>query len=275
MEALSDLELRELTNGLRDRLEEGETLDDLLPESFAATREAARRSARPAPFRRPAPGRRGAALGQDRRDAHRRGQDADRHPGRRAERPERSRRSRRHGQRLPRQARHAVDGSGLRRARSVGRLHPARRGVHLRPRLGRPRTSGWRDCADFRAGGYAADITYGTNNEFGFDYLRDNMVPTLDRMVQRELAYAIVDEVDNILIDEARTPLIISGQAEQATDRYYQFAQIVKQLREGRTTRSTSSTSRSSLTEDGIDRRRAAARAFTPARASTTSATSS
>ena len=80
---------------------------------------------------------------------------------------------------------------------------------------------------------YEADITYGTNNEFGFDYLRDNMVPTLDRMVQRDLAYAIVDEVDNILIDEARTPLIISGQAEQATDRYYQFAQIVKQLREG------------------------------------------
>ena len=81
---------------------------------------------------------------------------------------------------------------------------------------------------------YAADITYGTNNEFGFDYLRDNMVPSLDRMVQRELVYAIVDEVDNILIDEARTPLIISGQAEQATDRYYQFAQIVKQLREPR-----------------------------------------
>ena len=80
---------------------------------------------------------------------------------------------------------------------------------------------------------YEADITYGTNNEFGFDYLRDNMVPTADRMVQRDLAYAIVDEVDNILIDEARTPLIISGQAEQATDRYYQFAQIVKQLREG------------------------------------------
>ena len=80
---------------------------------------------------------------------------------------------------------------------------------------------------------YDADITYGTNNEFGFDYLRDNMVPTVDRMVQRDLVYAIVDEVDNILIDEARTPLIISGQAEQATDRYYQFAQIVKQLRQG------------------------------------------
>src|SRR6266403_3219130 len=68
---------------------------------------------------------------------------------------------------------------------------------------------------------YRADITYGTNNEFGFDYLRDNMKFSLDDYVQRELHYAIVDEVDNILIDEARTPLIISGPAEESTDKYY------------------------------------------------------
>jgi len=77
---------------------------------------------------------------------------------------------------------------------------------------------------------YEADIIYGTNNEFGFDYLRDNMVLDLSQCVQRPLNYAIVDEVDNILIDEARTPLIISGAAEEATKRYYTFAQLVSRL---------------------------------------------
>lgn len=77
---------------------------------------------------------------------------------------------------------------------------------------------------------YAADITYGTNNEFGFDYLRDNMVVHADQMVQRPLNYAIVDEVDSILIDEARTPLIISGPGERSTDSYYTLASIVPKL---------------------------------------------
>jgi preprotein translocase subunit SecA len=77
---------------------------------------------------------------------------------------------------------------------------------------------------------YAADITYGTNNEFGFDYLRDNMVVELDQRVQRERYFAIVDEVDNILIDEARTPLIISGQAEESADKYFLFARLVPRL---------------------------------------------
>lgn len=77
---------------------------------------------------------------------------------------------------------------------------------------------------------YLADITYGTNNEFGFDYLRDNMAQSLDHMVQRELNFAIVDEVDSILIDEARTPLIISQAAEESTEKYYQFAKIVDRL---------------------------------------------
>ncbi len=78
---------------------------------------------------------------------------------------------------------------------------------------------------------YLADITYGTNNEFGFDYLRDNMARDLSECVQRELHYAIVDEVDNILIDEARTPLIISGPAEESSELYRRFAEIVRRLR--------------------------------------------
>jgi len=79
---------------------------------------------------------------------------------------------------------------------------------------------------------YAADVTYGTNNEFGFDYLRDNMVTDLAERVQGERAFAIVDEVDNILIDEARTPLIISGQAEESADLYFTFARLVPRLGE-------------------------------------------
>ncbi|WP_376795920.1 preprotein translocase subunit SecA [Thermogemmatispora sp.] len=82
-----------------------------------------------------------------------------------------------------------------------------------------------------RRAAYAADITYGTNNEFGFDYLRDNMVTDLSQMVQRELNYAIVDEVDNILIDEARTPLIISGPGPESTDLYVKFARLVPRLK--------------------------------------------
>ncbi|HEY4945227.1 MAG TPA: preprotein translocase subunit SecA [Candidatus Limnocylindrales bacterium] len=79
---------------------------------------------------------------------------------------------------------------------------------------------------------YAADVTYGTNHHFGFDYLRDNLVTELDQRVQRGHYFAIVDEVDNILIDEARTPLIISGQAEESADLYFQFARLVPRLRE-------------------------------------------
>ncbi|MDQ3018266.1 MAG: preprotein translocase subunit SecA, partial [bacterium] len=79
---------------------------------------------------------------------------------------------------------------------------------------------------------YAADITYGTNNEFGFDYLRDNMVQNTSQLVQRELFFSIVDEVDSILIDEARTPLIISQPDTEATDKYFEFAKMVDQLQE-------------------------------------------
>src|SRR5438552_3747872 len=82
---------------------------------------------------------------------------------------------------------------------------------------------------------YAADITYGTNNEFGFDYLRDNMRFSLDELVQRKLHYAIVDEVDSILIDEARTPLIISGPAEESTELYFKIDRIIPKLKRAAT----------------------------------------
>ena len=80
---------------------------------------------------------------------------------------------------------------------------------------------------------YGADITYGTNNEFGFDYLRDNMAMRLEDMVQRGHHYAIVDEVDSILVDEARTPLIISGPSEESVDKYYRIDRIIPRLVKG------------------------------------------
>jgi preprotein translocase subunit SecA len=254
MEALSDLELREFANGLRDRLEEGETLDDLLPESFAATREAGRRT-----------------LGQRHFDVQVLG-GAVLHAGKIAEMRTGE------GKTLTATlavALNALNGRGVhvvtvndylakRDTQWMGQVYDAlglsvaciqhdeaflydADWVSEDERLARLRPISRREA-------YEADITYGTNNEFGFDYLRDNMVPTFDRMVQRDLAYAIVDEVDNILIDEARTPLIISGQAEQATDRYYQFAQIVKQLREGKDYEVDHKHKSVALSEDGIDR---------------------
>jgi preprotein translocase subunit SecA len=104
-----------------------------------------------------------------------------------------------------------------------------------------------------RREGYDTDITYGTNNEFGFDYLRDNMVQNLEEMVQRDLYYAIVDEVDNILIDEARTPLIISGQAQESSDNYARFAQIVRRLRPERDYKVEEKERIATLTDDGIN----------------------
>ncbi len=254
MQALSDLDLREMANGFRDRIEDGETLDDLLAESFAATREAGRR-----------------ALGQRHFDVQLLG-GAVLHSGKIAEMRTGE------GKTLTATlavALNALNGRGVhvvtvndylakRDTQWMGQVYDAL-GLSVAciqhdaaflydadyvaedDRLARLRPVSRREA-------YEADITYGTNNEFGFDYLRDNMVPTLDRMVQRDLAFAIVDEVDNILIDEARTPLIISGQAEQATDRYYQFAQIVKQLRQGMEYEVDLKHKSVAINESGIDR---------------------
>src|SRR5215813_6110868 len=110
---------------------------------------------------------------------------------------------------------------------------------------------------------YAADITYGTNNEFGFDYLRDNMAMQAGDRFQRGLNYAIVDEVDSILIDEARTPLIISGPSDEATDKYYKADAIIPQLKRGEETPDGKKTGEyivdekahtAVLTEEGVDR---------------------
>ncbi|HMK53096.1 MAG TPA: DEAD/DEAH box helicase, partial [Thermodesulfobacteriota bacterium] len=99
---------------------------------------------------------------------------------------------------------------------------------------------------------YGSDITYGTNNEFGFDYLRDNMKFTLEDYVQRDLNYAIVDEVDSILIDEARTPLIISGPAEESTDKYYKINRIIPSLKQGQDYQLEEKSHTAFLTEEGV-----------------------
>jgi predicted transcriptional regulator len=103
-----------------------------------------------------------------------------------------------------------------------------------------------------RKAAYQCDIVYGTNNEFGFDYLRDNMAQTLDDMSQRALNFAIVDEVDSILIDEARTPLIISAPAEEATEMYYKFADIVERLSESEDFNIDEKMRASTLTDAGV-----------------------
>ena len=99
---------------------------------------------------------------------------------------------------------------------------------------------------------YGCDITYGTNNEFGFDYLRDNMKFDINDYVQRDLHYAIVDEVDSILVDEARTPLIISGPAEESTDKYYKINRIIPALKQGKDYQLEEKTHTAFLTEEGV-----------------------
>jgi preprotein translocase subunit SecA len=124
----------------------------------------------------------------------------------------------------------------------------------------RDETGAFRVAVDFlrpvpRAEAYNADITYGTNNEYGFDYLRDNMVVRPEQRAQRPLHYAIIDEVDSILIDEARTPLIISAAAEEAADIYYQFAELVERLTEEAGDYNKDEKMRSAtLTDQGIDK---------------------
>jgi len=117
---------------------------------------------------------------------------------------------------------------------------------------GDERLAHWQPVA--RRDAYRADITYGTNHEFGFDYLRDNMVYDLSQMAQRDLAYAIVDEVDNILIDEARTPLIISGPTDEPPDTYGRFARIVERLREEEHYTVDLKSKSVMMTDEGIDR---------------------
>ncbi|MGH7686963.1 MAG: preprotein translocase subunit SecA, partial [Candidatus Dormibacteria bacterium] len=115
-----------------------------------------------------------------------------------------------------------------------------------------PRLQHFRPCT--RREAYAADITYGTNNELGFDYLRDNMSQALAGCVQRRLHYAIVDEVDSILVDEARTPLIISGQAEEPTEKYYTYARLIPRLEEEEDYTFDEKTKSATLTDSGSEK---------------------
>jgi preprotein translocase subunit SecA len=212
MEALSDPEILEEADSLRERARNGESLDDLLPEAFALTREASRR-----------------AIGQRHYDVQLIG-GMVLHDGAIAEM-------------------RTGEGKTLTATLAVFLNTLAGDGVHLvtvNDYLAR-RDAEWmkpiydalgvsvsavQDGDDHatRQRKYAGDVTYGTNSEFGFDYLRDNMAASLEQCVQRGHNFAIVDEVDNILIDEARTPLIISGAPEQAAQTYYTFARLAKQM---------------------------------------------
>ena len=210
--SLSDTSLRAKTEEFKERLAKGETLDDILPEAFAVVREASKR-----------------VLGMRHFDVQmiggivlHRGNISEMRTG---------------------------EGKTLVATLPVYLNALSGKGVHVvtvNDYLAK-RDSEWMGRLynflglstglivagldyDQRKQSYGADITYGTNNEFGFDYLRDNMVIHADQMVQRPLNYAIVDEVDSILIDEARTPLIISGPGERSTERYYELAKIVPHL---------------------------------------------
>ncbi|HXH06367.1 MAG TPA: preprotein translocase subunit SecA, partial [Vicinamibacterales bacterium] len=217
--ALSDEELRAQTARFRERVERGESLDDLLPEAFAVVREAARRTLDMRHFDVQLIG--GIVL--------HRGKIAEMKTG--------------EGKTLvatlPAYL-NALEGKGVHVVTVNDYL--ARRDSEWMGRVYRflGMTVGviQHDMGDAeRQAAYACDITYGTNNEFGFDYLRDNMKFDLAHFVQRGHHYAIVDEVDSILIDEARTPLIISGPAEESTDLYYEVDRVIPRLVRGATTR--------------------------------------
>ncbi len=215
MEKLSDAKLCAKTDEFKLRLSKGETLDDILPEAFAVVRESSRR-----------------VLGLRHFDVQLIG-GCVLHRGKIAEM--RTGEGKTLVATLPAYL-NALEGKGVHIITVNDYL--ARRDSEDMGRVFRflGLTVGLihREL-DFpeRKAAYAADITYGTNNEFGFDYLRDNMVVSVEQMVQRPLHYAIVDEVDSILVDEARTPLIISGPGEKSTDLYKVLSRVVAQLVEG------------------------------------------
>jgi len=210
--ALDDSALRGKTDEFKERVNKGESLDSLLPEAFAVVREAAKRT-----------------LGQRHYDVQLMG-GAALHKGNIAEM--KTGEGKTLVSTLPAYL-NAISGKGVhvvtvndylaeRDSEWMGRVHRFL-GLRVGVILSRMSPSERREA-------YSADITYGTNNEFGFDYLRDNMAWTLSDCVQREHNFAIVDEVDSILIDEARTPLIISGPADKPTKWYVEFANLVARL---------------------------------------------
>jgi preprotein translocase subunit SecA len=215
IQALSDADLAGKTAEFKQRIENGETLDELLAEAFAVCREAARRVVRMRHFDVQLIG--GMVL----------------HEGKIAEM--KTGEGKTLVATLPAYL-NALEGKGVHVVTVNDYL--ARRDSEWMGKiygfLGMKVGVIVHDLSDQeRRDSYAADITYGTNNEFGFDYLRDNMKFERGDMVQREHNYAIVDEVDSILIDEARTPLIISGPSEQSTDKYYKVNRVIPKLERG------------------------------------------
>ena len=216
--ALSDSDLRDQTTGFRERVGRGERLDDLLPEAFAVVREAGRRTLNMRHFDVQLIG--GMVL----------------HTGRIAEM--KTGEGKTHVATLPAYL-NALEGKGVHVVTVNDYL--ARRDSEWMGRiyrfLGMEVGVIQHDLNDSeRQVAYRGDVTYGTNNEFGFDYLRDNMKFDLAHFVQRGHNFAIVDEVDSILIDEARTPLIISGPAEESTELYYEVDRIIPKLTPGAVT---------------------------------------
>jgi preprotein translocase subunit SecA len=211
-EALSDAELADKTAEFRQRLDNGEPLDELIFEAYAAVREAAKR-----------------ALGQRHFDVQAMGAIAL-HEGDIAEMKTGEGKTLvatmpLYLNALPGTGVHLVTVNDYLAKRDAEWMSPVYEKLGMRAGFIR----NMMPYAE-RKEAYAADITYGTNSEFGFDYLRDNMAVALEGLVQRSHSYAIVDEVDSILIDEARTPLIISGEPETAAKIYYDFARVAKTL---------------------------------------------
>ena len=254
MEKLSDDELKAKTAEFRQRLEQGEGVDDVLVEAFAVVREAARRTIGLRPFDVQLVG--GIVLHQGKIAEMKTGEgktlvavlplylNALEGKGAHLITVNDYLARRDAGWNAP--IYHALgmtvavighEMSLLYDPDFLDETHPDPRLQHLRPIS--------------RGEAYQAAITYGTNSEFGFDYLRDNMAVDLTQCVQRGLNFAIVDEVDSILIDEARTPLIISGQAQESTEKYYQYARLIPRL-SGDDYTVDEKTKSASLTEDGI-----------------------
>ncbi|MGI1657405.1 MAG: preprotein translocase subunit SecA [Desulfitobacterium sp.] len=236
IKALSDEQLRAKTDEFKQRLADGESLDDLLPEAFAVVREASWR-----------------VIGQRHYDVQLIG-GMVLHDGRIAEM--RTGEGKTLVATLPSYL-NALTGRGVhivtvndylarRDSEMMGLIHQFL-GLSVGLIVHGLNYSQRRES-------YAADITYGTNNEFGFDYLRDNMVTRPDGLVQRELHYAIVDEVDSILIDEARTPLIISGEADKPTELYFRVAMIIPRLKPEEDYNVNEKDRVVTLTEQGVSR---------------------
>jgi preprotein translocase subunit SecA len=213
LKALSDEALRAKTDEFRQRLRDGAELDDLLPEAFAVVREAASRTLKMRHFDVQLIG--GIALHQGKIAEMRTGEGKTLVATLPA-----------YLNALPGEGVHVVTVNEYLAQRDADWMGPVYRFLGLT--VGVIKNS---QTPQEKREAYACDITYGTNNELGFDYLRDNLAFSLDDRVQRQLAYAIVDEVDSILIDEARTPLIISGPAEESTELYLRINQLVPSLK--------------------------------------------